>query len=106
MVYINEVQWLSTCLLHPNNNHTRRKLPSTFEGNKQEQTLGPTTTFKNWASEIQIYMSLEDHNLSTITHNVKTQTRPINDDNQGLLHNFNNNRPKAELLLVWLLSGR
>eukprot|EP00971_Amphidinium_carterae_P256959 5101363-Amphidinium_carterae.6 len=25
---------------------------------------------------------------------------------QGLLHDSNNNRPKAELLLVWLLSGR
>eukprot|EP00971_Amphidinium_carterae_P111330 2205238-Amphidinium_carterae.1 len=59
----------------------KRKLFSTFEGNKQDQTLGPTTTFKNWASKVQIYTFLEDHNLSTIVDNViryvKTQTVPI-----------------------------
>eukprot|EP00971_Amphidinium_carterae_P172530 3420061-Amphidinium_carterae.2 len=57
----------------------RRELPSVFEGNKQDQTLGPTTTFKNWASEVQIHMSLEDHNLATLMENVKTQTVPISD---------------------------
>eukprot|EP00971_Amphidinium_carterae_P207647 4120350-Amphidinium_carterae.1 len=55
----------------------RRDLPSVFKGNKQDQTLGPTTTFKNWTSEVQIYMSLEDHNLSTHMDNVKTQTETV-----------------------------
>eukprot|EP00971_Amphidinium_carterae_P304481 6050506-Amphidinium_carterae.2 len=37
------------------------------------------TTFKNWAAEVQIYKSLEDHNLATLMENVKIQTVPIND---------------------------
>eukprot|EP00971_Amphidinium_carterae_P297657 5913815-Amphidinium_carterae.1 len=57
----------------------RRKLPFVFEGNKQDQTLRPTTTFKNWAAELQSYMLLEDHNLATLMENVTTQTLPIND---------------------------
>eukprot|EP00971_Amphidinium_carterae_P230903 4581956-Amphidinium_carterae.1 len=57
----------------------RRDLPSVFEGNKQDQAFGHTTTFKNWAAEVQIYMSLEDHNLAALMENVKTQTMPIND---------------------------
>eukprot|EP00971_Amphidinium_carterae_P309109 6142490-Amphidinium_carterae.1 len=62
-------------LTTPKQQPHKREIPSTFEGNKQDQTLGPTTTFKNWASEVQIYMSLEDHNLSTIMDTVKTQRR-------------------------------
>eukprot|EP00971_Amphidinium_carterae_P323374 6426480-Amphidinium_carterae.1 len=52
------------------------------------------TTFKNWASEVQIYMSLDDHNLTTLMDKVKTEKVPINDANyidhqlheQGLGH--------------------
>eukprot|EP00971_Amphidinium_carterae_P092753 1836725-Amphidinium_carterae.1 len=39
-------------LTTPKQQPHKRDLPSTFEGNKQDQTLGPTTTFKNWASEV------------------------------------------------------
>eukprot|EP00971_Amphidinium_carterae_P178123 3532986-Amphidinium_carterae.3 len=61
-----------------------------FEGNnKSDTTAGSTTTYKNWASELQIYMSLEDHNIIDITERNYT---PINDkafikhelDKQGL----------------------
>eukprot|EP00971_Amphidinium_carterae_P181729 3605619-Amphidinium_carterae.1 len=44
----------------------KRELPSVLEGNKQAEQQGPTTTLKNCAAEVQIYMSLEDHNLATI----------------------------------------
>eukprot|EP00971_Amphidinium_carterae_P228004 4522488-Amphidinium_carterae.3 len=74
----------STCCLRQNKQHAahKRELPAIFEGNKQDQTtLGPTTTFKNWAAEVQIYMSLEDYNLSTIMEIIKTQTVPIIDVN-------------------------
>eukprot|EP00971_Amphidinium_carterae_P060127 1189879-Amphidinium_carterae.1 len=50
----------------------KRDLPSTFEGNKQTDQQGATTTFKNWAAKVQIYMSLEDHNLATIMEDTKT----------------------------------
>eukprot|EP00971_Amphidinium_carterae_P006413 126602-Amphidinium_carterae.1 len=39
------------------------------------------TTFKNWAAEVQIYMSLEDHNLATMLEEVKTQKVAIVDTN-------------------------
>eukprot|EP00971_Amphidinium_carterae_P186163 3695516-Amphidinium_carterae.1 len=56
-------------------------VPTIFEGNnKLDSTTGPFTTFKNWASELQIYKSLEDHNLIDIMDNVKRQTMPIYDD--------------------------
>eukprot|EP00971_Amphidinium_carterae_P217684 4321076-Amphidinium_carterae.1 len=57
----------------------RRDLPTVFEGNKQDQQQGSMTTFKNWAAEVQICMSLEDQNLATVMVEVKTQTVPIND---------------------------
>eukprot|EP00971_Amphidinium_carterae_P000660 13053-Amphidinium_carterae.1 len=44
----------------------RRELPIVFEGNKPEQQIGSMTTFKNWAAEVQTYMSQEDHNLATV----------------------------------------
>eukprot|EP00971_Amphidinium_carterae_P176662 3502532-Amphidinium_carterae.1 len=44
----------------------KRNSPSIFKGNKPHQSSGPTTTFKNWAAELQIYMSLEDNNISFI----------------------------------------
>eukprot|EP00971_Amphidinium_carterae_P058347 1154158-Amphidinium_carterae.1 len=48
----------------PKQTSHKRNLPTVFEGNKQNEQQGPTTTFKNWATEVQIYMSLEDHNLA------------------------------------------
>eukprot|EP00971_Amphidinium_carterae_P248301 4929489-Amphidinium_carterae.1 len=54
----------------------KRELPSVFEGSKQKQQ-GPTTTFKNWTAELQIYMSLEDHNITQPMDDIKTQTVPI-----------------------------
>eukprot|EP00971_Amphidinium_carterae_P043225 850556-Amphidinium_carterae.1 len=39
------------------------------------------TTFKNWAAEVQIYMSLEDHNLATMFEVVKTLKVAIVDAN-------------------------
>eukprot|EP00971_Amphidinium_carterae_P110440 2187902-Amphidinium_carterae.2 len=59
----------------------RRDLPIIFEGNKPEQQSGSMTTFKNWAAEVQIYMSLEDHNLVTVMNDARDQsdqTVPIN----------------------------
>eukprot|EP00971_Amphidinium_carterae_P298997 5940048-Amphidinium_carterae.1 len=52
----------------------RRDLPTVFDGNKQDQQQGSMTTFMNWAAEVQIYMSLEDHNLATVMEEMKTQT--------------------------------
>eukprot|EP00971_Amphidinium_carterae_P306818 6097419-Amphidinium_carterae.5 len=54
----------------------RREAPTIFEGNNKSNTTtaGSSTTFKNWARELQIYMSLEDHNLLDIMENVKRQT--------------------------------
>eukprot|EP00971_Amphidinium_carterae_P104503 2069482-Amphidinium_carterae.1 len=63
----------------PKQQSHKRKLPSVFEGNKQTEQQGPTMTFKNWAAEVQIYMSLEDHNLATIMEDVKTEKVAIND---------------------------
>eukprot|EP00971_Amphidinium_carterae_P332557 6466782-Amphidinium_carterae.1 len=52
-----------------------RKTPTLFEGNnKSATTSGSTTTFKNWASELQIYMSLEDRNIThIIEHELEKQ---------------------------------
>eukprot|EP00971_Amphidinium_carterae_P213454 4236092-Amphidinium_carterae.3 len=58
----------------------KRELPSIFEGNKQEPSQGPTTTFKNWKAELQIYMSLEDHNIAQLMDEVRQQTVPIVDE--------------------------
>eukprot|EP00971_Amphidinium_carterae_P209434 4154472-Amphidinium_carterae.1 len=63
----------------PKQQSHKRELPSVLEGNKQNKQHGPMTTFKNWASEVQIYMSLEDHNMATILEDIKTQKHPIVD---------------------------
>eukprot|EP00971_Amphidinium_carterae_P195280 3875002-Amphidinium_carterae.3 len=65
----------------PKQQSHKKKLPTVFEGNKQTEQQGPMTTFKNWAAEVQIYMSLEDHNLATMLDNVKTQKVSIVDTN-------------------------
>eukprot|EP00971_Amphidinium_carterae_P034985 688863-Amphidinium_carterae.1 len=69
------------------------KLPTAFEGNKQNGQQGPTTTFKNWAAEVHIYMSLEDHNLATMLEDVKTEkvatTKPWNIPHKNLILNKN-----------------
>eukprot|EP00971_Amphidinium_carterae_P028575 562616-Amphidinium_carterae.1 len=56
----------------------RRELPS--EATRSD--IGPydyiQKQYLNWAAEVQIHMSLEDHNLATLMENVKTQTVPIN----------------------------
>eukprot|EP00971_Amphidinium_carterae_P163045 3232542-Amphidinium_carterae.1 len=57
----------------PKQQSHKRELPAVFEGNKQNEQQGPTTTFKTWAAEVQIYMSLEDHNLATILEDIKTE---------------------------------
>eukprot|EP00971_Amphidinium_carterae_P262190 5200790-Amphidinium_carterae.2 len=62
----------------PKQTSHERNLPAVFEGNKQNEQQGPTTTFKNWAAEVQIYMSLEDHNLATM-EDVKTEKVAITD---------------------------
>eukprot|EP00971_Amphidinium_carterae_P313321 6226820-Amphidinium_carterae.1 len=61
------------------NMFTVPKQPIGFEGNKPEQQSGSMTTFKDWAAEVQIYMSLEDHNLVTVMNEARDQTAPIND---------------------------
>eukprot|EP00971_Amphidinium_carterae_P043420 854612-Amphidinium_carterae.1 len=61
----------------PKQNSHKRDLPSTFEGNRQTDQQGPTTTFKNWASEVQIYMSLEHHNLADIMKETKDMKNAI-----------------------------
>eukprot|EP00971_Amphidinium_carterae_P300673 5974238-Amphidinium_carterae.1 len=66
----------------PKQQSHKRELPSVFEGNKQNEQQGPTTTtFKNWAAEVQIYMSLEDHNMANILEDIKTQKSTIVDAN-------------------------
>eukprot|EP00971_Amphidinium_carterae_P052243 1028503-Amphidinium_carterae.1 len=65
----------------PKQQSHKREPPSVFEGNKQNEQQGPMTTFKNWASEVQVYMSLEDHNMATILEDIKTQKKPIVDVN-------------------------
>eukprot|EP00971_Amphidinium_carterae_P179212 3554847-Amphidinium_carterae.1 len=57
----------------------KRDLPNIFEGNKLNEQEGSTTTFKNWAAELQIYMSLEDHNLSSIMDDTKGMKQAIVD---------------------------
>eukprot|EP00971_Amphidinium_carterae_P077275 1526134-Amphidinium_carterae.1 len=52
----------------------RRDLPIVFAGSSPEQHSGSMTTFKNWAAEVQMYMSLEDHNLATVMDDVRAQT--------------------------------
>eukprot|EP00971_Amphidinium_carterae_P286570 5689279-Amphidinium_carterae.3 len=62
----------------PKNKLHGREVPTIFEGNiKSDTTAGSSTTFKNWASELQIYMSLEDHNLIDIMETVKRQTTEL-----------------------------
>eukprot|EP00971_Amphidinium_carterae_P170442 3377096-Amphidinium_carterae.1 len=60
------------------------KAPTILEGNNKSElsdtTAGLSATFKNWASELQIYMWLEAHNLIDILENVMRQTTPIYDD--------------------------
>eukprot|EP00971_Amphidinium_carterae_P226021 4482949-Amphidinium_carterae.1 len=65
----------------PKQQSHKRKLPTVFEGNKPSEQQGATTTFKNWAAKVQIYMSLEDHNLASILEDVKTQKYSIVDSN-------------------------
>eukprot|EP00971_Amphidinium_carterae_P159478 3161247-Amphidinium_carterae.2 len=57
----------------PKQQANKRELPSILEGNKQTEQQGPMTTFTNCASEVQIYLSHEDHNLSTIMEDVKKE---------------------------------
>eukprot|EP00971_Amphidinium_carterae_P041876 822977-Amphidinium_carterae.1 len=57
----------------------KRDLPNIFEENKPNEQQGSTTTFKNWAAEVQIYMSLEDHNLSNIMEDTKAMKQSIMD---------------------------
>eukprot|EP00971_Amphidinium_carterae_P126050 2497296-Amphidinium_carterae.2 len=66
-------------LIVPKQQPHRRDLPIIFEGNKPEQQSGSMTTFKYWAAEVQIDMSLEDHNLVTVMKDSRDQTAPIND---------------------------
>eukprot|EP00971_Amphidinium_carterae_P156229 3097443-Amphidinium_carterae.2 len=63
----------------PKQQSHKKDLPTVFEGNKQNEQQGPITTFKNWASEVQIYMSLEDHKLASILEDTKTQKQSIVD---------------------------
>eukprot|EP00971_Amphidinium_carterae_P134855 2672453-Amphidinium_carterae.1 len=64
----------------PKQQQHRREAPAIFEGNnKSDATSGATTTFKNWAAELQIYMSLEDHNITNIMDEVKREPIPIID---------------------------
>eukprot|EP00971_Amphidinium_carterae_P348620 6490595-Amphidinium_carterae.4 len=65
----------------PKQQSHKRKPPSVYENNKQSEQQNPTTTFQNWADEVQIYMSLEDHNLSNIMEDLKTEKIAINDAN-------------------------
>eukprot|EP00971_Amphidinium_carterae_P345485 6486472-Amphidinium_carterae.1 len=64
----------------PKQTSHKRDLPNTFEGNKANEQQGATTTFKNWAAEVQIYMSLEDHNMADIMDDTKHRTTAIMDD--------------------------
>eukprot|EP00971_Amphidinium_carterae_P052798 1039786-Amphidinium_carterae.2 len=48
--------------------------------NNSDTTAGSSPMFKHWASELQIYMSLEDHNVTDNLENIKRQTIPIYDD--------------------------
>eukprot|EP00971_Amphidinium_carterae_P218307 4333090-Amphidinium_carterae.1 len=57
----------------------KRDLPNIFEGNKPNEQQGSTTTFKNWATELQIYMSLEDHNLSITMEDTEGMKQAIVD---------------------------
>eukprot|EP00971_Amphidinium_carterae_P162432 3220087-Amphidinium_carterae.1 len=56
----------------PKQTSHKRDLP-----NRQSDQQGATTTFKNWAAEVQIYMSLEDHNLAEITKETKDMKTAI-----------------------------
>eukprot|EP00971_Amphidinium_carterae_P068608 1358507-Amphidinium_carterae.1 len=64
----------------PKETSHKRDLPNTFEGNKANDQQGATTTFKNWAAEVQIYISLEDHNLATIMEDTKNLKLAIVDE--------------------------
>eukprot|EP00971_Amphidinium_carterae_P214414 4255120-Amphidinium_carterae.2 len=59
----------------------RRDALTIFEcNNKSDMTAGSSTTLKNWASQLQIYMSLKDPSLIKIMDNVRRETTPIYDD--------------------------
>eukprot|EP00971_Amphidinium_carterae_P011451 225402-Amphidinium_carterae.1 len=74
----------------------RRNPPTAFEGNnKSNQTAGSSTAFKNCASELQIYMSLEAHNWIDIMNNVRRQSTPIYDDN-FIKHEVDKERARGE----------
>eukprot|EP00971_Amphidinium_carterae_P070068 1386496-Amphidinium_carterae.2 len=66
-------------LFIPKQQSHKRYLPTVFEGNKPNEQQGPTTTFKNWAAEVHIHMSFEDHNLANILEDTKTQKLTIVD---------------------------
>eukprot|EP00971_Amphidinium_carterae_P132269 2620144-Amphidinium_carterae.1 len=61
----------------PKQTSHKRDLPNTFEGNRQTDQQGATTTFKNGAAEVQIYMSLEGHNLADIMKDTKDMKTAI-----------------------------
>eukprot|EP00971_Amphidinium_carterae_P141075 2795688-Amphidinium_carterae.1 len=61
----------------PKQTSHKRDLPNTFEGNIQTYQQRATTTFKNWAAEVQIYMSLEDRNLADIMKETKDMKTAI-----------------------------
>eukprot|EP00971_Amphidinium_carterae_P003483 68589-Amphidinium_carterae.1 len=63
----------------PKQTSHKRDLPNTFEGSRQTDQQGATTTFKNWAAEVQIHMSLEDHNLADIMKETKDMKTAIVD---------------------------
>eukprot|EP00971_Amphidinium_carterae_P010753 212458-Amphidinium_carterae.1 len=65
----------------PKEQSHKRELPAVFQGNKPNEQQGPTTTFKNRAVEVQIYMSLEDHNLANTLEDVTTEKVAITDAN-------------------------
>eukprot|EP00971_Amphidinium_carterae_P050427 993145-Amphidinium_carterae.1 len=64
-------------LSFPKQTSHKRDLPNTFEGNRQTDQHGATTTFKNWAAEVRIYMSLEDPNLAEIMKETKEMKTAI-----------------------------
>eukprot|EP00971_Amphidinium_carterae_P236810 4699998-Amphidinium_carterae.1 len=58
----------------------KKNFPNVFEGNKPNEQHGATTTFKNRAADVQIYMSLEDHNLASIMEDTKILKQTIVDE--------------------------
>eukprot|EP00971_Amphidinium_carterae_P165859 3287555-Amphidinium_carterae.1 len=60
--------------------HRREALTMFESNNKPDATAKLSTTFKNWASTLQIYMSLKDRNLIDIMDNIRRETIPISND--------------------------